>query len=226
MRPGRRRLTIVAAVCSLALLLALALVLSKSGHHRTGTNAAARSAFMPVWSGYKICQAGEYIQRGTGRIRFFPVPTPFPAGPFVVTLLRKGHAPLSARVPAHRYVKSEAAAANLPAIARTNSVNATVCIRNVGAKAAGVIGEVVPNQGGTALLLPGPRVTKPPWVHIHLDYQFRKSQSWWSFAPTVATRYGLVKASFFGAWTFWLTIVLLLALALGTIWYAAREFAR
>jgi hypothetical protein len=35
-----------------------------------------------------------------------------------------------------------------------------------------------------------------------------------------------VKGTFFGAWTFWVAMVALLAVAIGSIWWTARTVAR
>jgi hypothetical protein len=224
--PDRRRLVLVAAACSAALLLALVWSFSKSGHHRTGTNGIARLQSVALPPGHKLCQGGEFAPPRTGRIRFFPRAGGGPVGPFTVTLLTEGGArSRSGRVPVHAYKQSEAAAATIPNVDRQD-VNAAVCVANDGTAPAAIMGDRWFGQGNAALLLPGPRQTPGPWYRMHFDYQFRDASTWWSFADELAERFGLVKATFFGSWTFWLTLVALLALAFGTIWWTARALAR
>jgi hypothetical protein len=51
---------------------------------------------------------------------------------------------------------------------------------------------------------------------ISLVYLRSGSESWWQLLPTIARRFGLGKASFFGDWT-----LPLLALALAGVWFGA-----
>jgi hypothetical protein len=222
----RRRLAVLAAVCSVALFAALALSFSKSGHHRTGTNGMPRQVPTVVPAHRQVCQGAELFGPGTARVRFFPGPTRRPVGPFTVALVPiDGGPPHTGRVPARPYRQSEAAVASVPAFA--NAVGGSVCITDAGPKDAAVIGDYAIGPFDAALLQPVAKPPPPPpWTRMHFDYEQRHAKTWWTFAPTIARRYHLVKATFFGAWTFWATLVALLALALGAVWWAARAIAR
>jgi hypothetical protein len=101
-----------------------------------------------------------------------------------------------------------------------------VCIRNDGAADGALLGDGHPAQAGAALLIPGPNPGPQPYVRMRFEYELPDATTWWSFAPELAERFGLVKATFFGSWTMWVTLAALFALALGTIWWAARALAR
>ena len=83
----RRSLRLLALAATVGLLLALAWSLSQSGHHRTGTNGRAPTVALNLPAGAELCQAGEFVERGTGRVRIFPKGV---AGPFVVTVSETG----------------------------------------------------------------------------------------------------------------------------------------
>jgi hypothetical protein len=223
---ARRPLVVIAAVASAALLVAVGLVLLKSGHHRTGTSGAARAFPIRIGPDSELCQAGESLAKGTGRVRFVPDPRGGPIGPLQVTVRSAaGRRVASARIPPHDYAKTEAARAIFPGL-RAPADGGTVCVRNGGRAAMAILGEPVPSPVGAAALRSGALPPSPPWFRIRFDYDMAHASSWWSFAPTVADRFPLFKATFLGAWAFWVVMAALLALALGTIWYAARALAR
>jgi hypothetical protein len=222
----RRSLLAVAAVATVAFALSLVLSFSKSGHHRTGTNGVARQTIVSAPAGKELCQAGEYFERGTGRVRFFPDEHGGVVGPFEVTVLwDDGKRRERGTVAARDYERSEAAAVAIPELESAHP-DGVVCIANRGAAGAGFYGDFIPVQAGSATQVPVPKQAPPPFIRMHLDYQAPEASTWWSFAGTIADRFGLVKATFFGAWTFWVALIALLALGFGSVWYAARELAR
>jgi hypothetical protein len=64
---------------------------------------------------------------------------------------------------------------------------------------------------------------KPEPGNISLLYFRPGSESWWQLLPTLVTRFGLGKASFFGGWTLPVLALLLLALWVGTVRLLIRE---
>jgi hypothetical protein len=213
---------VAAAVASGALLLAVALVLAKSGHHRTWTTGHARAVAPALPPKTEMCQAGQLLYEGTGRIGFHGQGI---AGPFEVSVLdAPDHVVARGRLPGGVFHPWNRTPVRIPEI-RRDIENATVCIRNAGEGTLLVYGQEVrePAPGAT---LPT-NVRQPPGIiALRLDYLEPRSRSWWSFAPEVADRYGLVKATMFGSWTLWAVVAALVALAIGAIWYTARALAR
>jgi hypothetical protein len=221
----RRTLTIVAAVASLAILLALAAVLTQSSHHRTDTNGFERAIGAKLPPRAITCQPNEQIPAGTGRVGFYADSLGAHDGPLEVTVSTASgatlaRAPVSARV----FDPGARTTAAIPAM-RHAVEGAHVCITNTGRGSPAVYGSPAPSPDGAATAPTGvPQTAR--WLRLHLDYQQPEESSWWSFAPTVARRFGLVKATFFGTWTLWATVVALLALCLGSVWYTARALSR
>jgi hypothetical protein len=58
---------------------------------------------------------------------------------------------------------------------------------------------------------------------ISLLYLRAGSESWWQLLPTLSRRFGLGKASFFGAWTLPLAALLLLGVWVSAVRLLLRE---
>jgi hypothetical protein len=125
-------------------------------------------------------------------------------------------------VAARAYGEKDRALARWPTVKKTID-DATVCIRNHG-KDTYLIGTDV-GAGNAAIYRPSGEVL-PPFVRIRLDYSESAASSWWSYGPEAAGRFWQIKATFLGSWTMWVVLGALLAVALSSIWYAARVFAR
>jgi hypothetical protein len=93
-----------------------------------------------------------------------------------------------------------------------------VCLRVVGATTVVVGGEGGPITSYSELVnghrQPG---------RISLIYLRRGEESWWQLLPTLARRFGLGKASFFGEWTLPLLALLLLCVWVATARVLTRE---
>lgn len=222
----RRPLRIAAMAAAAALALLLIVILSQSSHHRTSSNAAPPVTAAPLPAGGELCQGAEFLPRETGRITLYPVEEGGAVGPLTVTVRSAEDSVLdSARVARRDYGSDATAAAEFEPL-REQAVGAVVCIRNEGDEDTALRGDAHPGQGGAALLTGGPNPGPPPYVRMRFEYELRDATTWWSFAPEIAERFGLVKTTFFGTWTFWVTIAALLAVAIGTLAYAARALAR
>ena len=222
MSTGRRTLTAVAAVATCGLLVVLALVLSQSGHHRTGTTGQPRAVAPAIPPKREICQVGQDVAAGTGGVGFHAERE---GGPLAVAVkdasgvvVARGSIPPGSFAPVNRTV------IKVPEIRQTLR-GATVCIQNLGSGTPLVYGERV-GPGAPAAVLPADVEQPAGMIMLRIDYLEPRTRSWWSFAPEMADRFGLAKARSFGAWTFWAEMAGLLALAIGTIWYAARAVAR
>ena len=222
----RRPLRIAALAATAALVLVVVLVLSQSGHHRTSSNGAPPVTEVELPAGAELCQGGEYLPAETGRIVLYPAQDGGPVGPLEVRAVAgEGGELAGGRVAPQDYGSDATAVAELTPL-REDAVGAVVCIKNTGAEATALRGDAHPAQGGAAVLVPGPNPGPPPYVRMRFEYEFPEASTWWSFAPEIAERFGLVKATFFGSWALWATLAALLVLALGTLAYAARALAR
>jgi hypothetical protein len=141
-----------------------------------------------------------------------------------VTVMDSGGGPpvATGSVPPRHYEEGDDAVARL---SRTiGPLETTVCVMNDGHADTMLYGQTVGRADSSDYLPVGG--FPEPWVRIRLDYSQASEKSWWSFAPTAAGRFGLIKATFLGSWTMWVVLAALLALALGTIWWAARVLSR
>jgi hypothetical protein len=219
--PADRSIKLIAAAAGVALIVAVVVVLSLPSHHGTGTNGSPMSTFKPLPAGGQLCQQGEWIERGTGRIRFRQYDGNV-RGPFEVRVSR-------ATDEATPIATGRATADGEYVIAPIDrqprgTYDATVCIRNTGPTDTSLYGQDV-GRADSATTEPG-ALPPEPWVRIRLDYSEAGKRSWWSLAPDVAKRFALVKASFVGPWTLWVVLAALLAVAFGSIWYMARSVSR
>jgi hypothetical protein len=222
----RRTLRIAAAAATAALVVVLVVVLSQSRHHRSGSNGAPPVTEVALPPGHELCQAGEFFPEGTARTVLHPHDEGGVVGPLTVTVNTKdGERLAEGQIAARDYQADDTAVATFEPVGE-NTVDAVVCIRNEGEVAGALRGDAQPEQGGAALLIPGPNPGEPPYIRMRFDYELPEASTWWSFAPELAERFGLVKATFFGSWTMWVTLAALFALALGTVWWAARALAR
>jgi hypothetical protein len=71
--------------------------------------------------------------------------------------------------------------------------DATVCVRNLGARRLQFAANRTPRAGPRPV---GPEV-------IRFDWLLPGRPTWWDVAPEVADRFAVVKPSWVGAWTFW-----------------------
>jgi hypothetical protein len=58
---------------------------------------------------------------------------------------------------------------------------------------------------------------------VRLEWHLPGRDSWLGFAPTLAERAGLVKASFIGSWAMWVALALVLAAGGGGVALVLRE---
>jgi len=62
-----------------------------------------------------------------------------------------------------------------------------------------------------------------PSLRIRLEWHMAGRQSWVSLAPVIARRTSYERASFVGAWTFWLLVAIMAAAAFGGVGLLVRE---
>lgn len=183
----------------------LVTVLSDSQPRLAGTNARVRESGVDlrIASGRRRCQLQDGPS-GAQSVRFYTKPfTPtVTGGPLDVTLSK------------HGWVLSKGvvfvARPDVPAVATLDRpltrevVGLRLCIANGGPTPVDMRGNVTPpadtfiNTGGR---------TTPDDVRV--DFLRRGDESWWALAPTIARRFFLEKASFFGPWTLWAVFALI-----------------
>ena len=217
-----RRLLVAGLLVALGILGLLGKFLHESSFRRTATNDALLQIGAPVPPGRSICQPRQLVPAGTGIVLFFARSFGKVAGPLRINVRDEAGRVVTSGVTARRVFGLPVVGASLRPVRRTVRP-ARVCIRNTGAEPVDVI---VAQTGSPSAELPPAPPLPYAYVKVRLDFLTAQPKSWWSFAPTVAGRFGLVKATFFGTWTAWVTLALLLVLCLGTVLYAARELGR
>lgn len=192
----------------------LVIVLSSSGRRLADTNARVNvsGVQLRLLAGERRCQTQD-VPSGAGVVRLFSGPF---VGPLEVTIVKDGRpvssgraASASAEGPVE--ISLEPLEAEIP--------DSRVCIANRGVAPIELAGNQTP-LGGSSIspLFIGERL--PP-DDVRADFLRRGSESWWSLAPVVADRFGLRKASFFGAWTMWAVFLLV-----GLTWIAGLLLLR
>jgi len=177
----------------------LVIVLSSSDRRRAGTNAFVSESGVQLWLGVgeRRCQSQD-VPAVASAVRLFADPFVFTGGPLEVTVTRggrplsRGLAPVSAGGPVELSLEP-APAAEVP--------GARVCVVNRGSTPIELDGNrTPPSTSFLSELVVGERL--PP-DDVRVDFLRPGTESWWRFAPAVADRFGLRKASFFGTWTMW-----------------------
>ena len=203
-----------AAIAATLVVAVLVIVLSSSGRRLADTNARVNvsGVQLRLLAGERRCQTQD-VPSGAGVVRLFSGPF---VGPLEVTIVKDGRpvssgraASASAEGPVE--ISLEPLEAEIP--------DARVCIANRGVAPIELAGNQTP-LGGSSIspLFIGERL--PP-DDVRADFLRRGSESWWSLAPVVADRFGLRKASFFGAWTMWAVFLLV-----GLTWIAGLLLLR
>jgi hypothetical protein len=216
------RLVVAALVMALVIVGALVKLMSESSFRRTATNDALLTIGAHVPPHRSICQPRQIVPAGTGIVLLFARSFGKVAGPLRITVRDESGRVVTSGVTRRRVFGTPVTGAPLRTVRQTVRP-ARVCIRNMGAEPVDVMAA---QTGSPSAELPPAPALPYAFVKVRLDFLTAQPKSWWSFAPTVADRFGNVKATFFGAWTAWVTLALLLVLCLGTVLYAARELGR
>lgn len=216
----RRAQLVAAAVGAVAILVALGALLVRSNHRLTRTADSPFGVPVHVDGGARVCQPREMVPAGTGFVVYHPR-SHVVAGPLRVVLQdRTGRVLSTSLTPAAQYGPGPGYARVGPV--RSDLSDARLCIENAGKTRVEIYGGVSAK----------PRAELPKQhqysrrIMLRLDYYTAEKKSWLALSPRVADRYSLVKATFFGAWTFWLAMAVLAAICLGSVLYAGRELSR
>jgi hypothetical protein len=188
----RERIAVGLGLGLVATLLVVAL--SDSAPRRSGTNAMVRVAgsLVSVAPGKHLCQPGQVVPKDTAALRVFfrfrPRP---PGGPVDITVVHAGRLIAAAHLPGGLRPGSP----RVPIARIAHDTSATLCFANRGTRTIQFAGNLTPEYGGN-----NPAGAKLPDV-VRVDYTRPGRETWWTFAPVVAQRFGLVKPSFVGSWT-------------------------
>ncbi len=187
---------------------ALSIALSDWAPRRSGTNATVRKSgnLVAVAPGKRFCQAEAVVPKGTAALRtFFRFRPSGPGGPVDITLRHADRVIASAHLPAGLSPGSPRAS-----IARIrHETSSRVCFANRGTRTVQFAGNLTPETGGN-----NPAGAKLPDV-VRIDYTRAGNETWWTFAPVVAERFGLVKPSFVGRWTMYAALAAFALLCAG-----------
>lgn len=203
-----------AAIAATLVVAVLVIVLSSSGRRLADTNARVNvsGVQLRLLAGERRCQTQD-VPSGAGVVRLFSGPF---VGPLEVTIVKDGRpvssgraASASAEGPVE--ISLEPLEAEIP--------DARVCIANRGVAPIELAGNQTPLGGSS--ISPQFIGERLPTDDVRADFLRRGSESWWSLAPVVADRFGLRKASFFGAWTMWAVFLLV-----GLTWIAGLLLLR
>jgi hypothetical protein len=207
----------VAVALALALVLAgLVIVLSQRSQRLAGSNSqVVVSAYdLPVRAGHQLCQYNETLPAGAAALRLFVGTLGHPGSPLEITVTGT-HGALSRGRVAGGY-RNGPLHVPITRVARDGG-EGRLCIRNRGRATMRFAGNLTPPFGGanTANARLGDV--------IRVDFLRPGRESWWDISPQIARRFGLVKTSFFGSWTLWFVLGLVVLSSTAAITLVLRQ---
>jgi hypothetical protein len=166
--------------------------------------------------GRRACQAGETVPPGAAALRISVSSAGKAAGPLEVTVTQGGRVRTSGR----GAVGVVDSAVEIPLTTlRAGAAPATVCVANVGSRRVAILGQRVP--GPPFATVSGERRAQRNAMRLEWFGPGRQTRA--GEVGRVADRYGLFKPSFFGAWTFWVALAVLLAISVAAVRLVVRE---
>jgi hypothetical protein len=219
----RKLLIAVVAIGLAALLAGVAIDASGSANRMAGSNLIGQIVVVrdgravrdvqPVAKlppGARLCQAWTVpADTSAVRVRIF---TSAPAAPpLAAEIVSGGRTVSSGALPAGP--ARELATIPITRV-RRSLLDAQICIVNRGPSAVSLGGAATPQN--QAVRVNG----VPQGGLVRFDFLRPGSESWWQLLPTVVHRFGLAKSHWLGAWTFFLTgllVVLAVGLAVRTL---------
>jgi hypothetical protein len=217
--PSRRRspatIALAAAVLVAAIVLLAGLLHEKPrriGSNNRGTAAAAQLA--P--HGGRLCQAKEPAPPKTGTLGLFADGIGRKGGQLEVSVLDRVGGQLARGKVAREGVDTGSLVVRLDKALPGGEI--TLCIVNRGPVEVRVYGDPASEADAA-------RVTGMPQyqqARLRVDWLTADDHSAFGWSSTVARRFPLVKASFFGTWTMWAALGLLLLSCAFAVWTVAR----
>jgi hypothetical protein len=219
-RPSEARargLWAVPIVLAVVLLVALGTVLAHSEPRLTGTNSVPlRGQGVGLQAGERLCQGGQLMPKGSGRMRLFGLPAKPGMKPEALVTIRQRQDGVIARAPA-RLRSSGVLDVPIDPPVRRSRVDAEFCVRNTGDVTLVLTG-IITRFGN--VMLNGKRLD----LALTALWFAPAEKSWLSELGAVVPRVGHARIG--AGWAFWLAALLLLS-ALGVaLTVAIRENVR
>jgi hypothetical protein len=213
----RRPALLGAALVLLVGAVAFVVVMSRSELRRTATNSRVFPTYVDVPPEGEVCAPLHHVPAGTGHVMLLMGTEGVQRGGPLAVTLRQGRRVVASGRSRGGY-GDEAVFIKITAIERTLDP-VTLCARNTGTTKVEMYGDY--QNGGAAQAMTS--FAGPQPVALRVDWFGTKPQSWWQTVGPVADRFGLVKPPFFGNWTFWATLALLLAISAAAVRTVVRE---
>lgn len=194
------RVRVVVAATVAIVALGLVAVLSESKPRLAQTNnVPPQRVVAELGPGQQVCQGLETVPSGVARLVLRTPPR------------LEGEFPVAAQVRGGRDVSladsvGEARAGRLVVDVGSpprSTIDAEICLTNEGRERLSLSG--FPIRGEQAARVDG----APGRGRLAMDYLRPGRESWWELAGTVAHRFGIGKAAFFGDWTLWAALALM-----------------
>jgi hypothetical protein len=211
----RKRVRMVLAAGLLTVIAVLAVELSGSAPRTAGSNHVVPTVFAAtVPGGGIVCQPVVPPPGAMSAVRLLIGTYGRPVPPLVIRFLSVAGATVAQGRLAPGAREGDVTVRMRNAAQLSDA--ASVCVRVGGSSTVVLAGERGP--GGTETVN-----GKPVAGALSLMYVRRGSESWWQLLPTLDTRFGLGKASFFGDWTLPVLAILLLAVWVATARLLVQE---
>jgi hypothetical protein len=228
-----------AGIAAVLLVGALLAVLLLPSDHSAGDNAKPIVIGVVVPGERTFCQANNVFPSDARRLRVWVSTAGEPGGPLNVVIRKGGRTLATGRAPGG-YVDSPV---TIPLERRVlgSFTGASVCIHNGWEKQAAFMGDRVgpgeaPARAGTARQpqvtgVPGneparikgvPESKQQPIV-ARIDFRRSADESWLDLAPTIAQRASYARPGFFGEWTLFALVGVMLLVGAGAITLVARQ---
>jgi hypothetical protein len=217
-RPSPARgLWAVPIVLAVVLVVALVATLAHSQPHLTGTNSVPlRGPAVGVQHNQVLCQPGQVLPKGTGRMRMFLAPAKQGRTPDVDVTIRTGADGIVAHSPG-RYRPPGVLDVPIDPVVRHTRLDGLVCITNRG-RGTVVLSGILTPYGNVQL------AGKKLDVSLTTLWYAPKPTSWFSQLGAIIPRVGNARVG--GVWAFWAASLLLLAALSLALVTAVRENTR
>jgi hypothetical protein len=209
-----------AATGVLAVVVLLTVLLDAESHRSGSNNRGLGAAVQLAPKTGRLCQHEEPVPPRAGGIGVYANSLGQVSGPLEVTVLDRGRTVARGEVSTRLFGTPRTDARFDKPIGPAQGL--TLCIANRGPAEVRLYGD--PSSENDKARVTGMPQFAP--ARLKIDWLTGREQTALAFSGTVAERFALVKASFFGSWTMWAAFAVLLAscaLAVAAVLRAVRE---